>query len=124
MTTVQNIRSIRLVLAGLLVCALAACGSSSSATHTSAPSGGSPGSTITIKGFKYQVPSSVRPGQKLTVRNDDNVAHTVTATAGKTFDVKIAGSGSATLIAPSKAGSYTFTCTYHPYMHGTLVVRG
>jgi len=68
---------------------------------------------------------SVKPGEKVTVNNQDTAAHTATSKA-KAFDTgNIAGSGgSGTFTAPTKPGSYPFGCTYHPKMHGMLIVKG
>jgi plastocyanin len=78
--------------------------------------------TITIKDFKYAVPSAVKPGAKVTVTNEDSQAHTVTADKGSAFDVKIDPGKSATFTAPGSAGSYAFHCTFHSNMHGILKV--
>lgn len=133
-------------LAGVVL-ALAGCGdSTSSATGSAAPSasdtlpgssasarpsgGGSASSSapaesamITIKDFGYSGSDSVAPGSTVTVQNDDDVAHTVTADdSSGGFDVKIDAGSSATFEAPTKAGSYAYHCTYHSNMHGTLKV--
>jgi plastocyanin len=48
----------------------------------------------------------------------------VTADEGSAFDVNVTGSGgTATFIAPSKPGNYSFHCFFHPDMHGTLTVK-
>lgn len=78
---------------------------------------------ITIKDFAYSGPSSVAPGSTITVMNEDDVAHTVTADEGSAFDVNVPPGESAMLTAPGKAGSYAFHCTYHSNMHGTLAVK-
>jgi plastocyanin len=77
---------------------------------------------ITISNFAYSVPARVSPGEKVTVRNRDNVAHTVTADNGSAFSVTVPPSATATFTAPAKAGSYPFHCTYHASMHGKLTV--
>ncbi|MEO6881096.1 MAG: cupredoxin domain-containing protein [Mycobacteriaceae bacterium] len=78
---------------------------------------------ITIKDFKYQVPKSVKPGAKVTVMNMDRVVHSVTAdTSTSVFDVDADPGVPASFTAPTKPGTYTFHCTYHGNMHGTLVV--
>ncbi|WP_250545569.1 cupredoxin domain-containing protein [Paenarthrobacter sp. DKR-5] len=80
--------------------------------------------TITIKGFAFQAPASVAPGSQVTVKNLDSAAHTVTADDGKSFDAQAgAGGGTGTFTAPSKPGSYPYHCTFHPDMHGVLVVK-
>lgn len=57
------------------------------------------------------------------MQNKDGVAHTVTADSGAAFDVMVPASGSASITAPSKPGTYPFHCKYHGNMHGTLVVQ-
>jgi len=104
----------------LAVAVLAGCGSSGG-------SGGSNSSAsskyvITIKDFLYTTPASVPPGAKITVKNVDDTEHTVTADTGNAFDDD-APTGNSTFTAPTKAGSYPFHCTFHPEMHGTLVVK-
>lgn len=87
-------------------------GSSGSATKTA---------TITIKDFAYSGPATVSAGTKITIKNQDSTAHTVTSKQGGAFDVMVPGSGSATFTAP-KAGTYAFICLYHSNMMGTLKV--
>jgi plastocyanin len=77
---------------------------------------------ITIKSFAYTVPAHVSPGERITVRNQDSTAHTVTADAGHAFNVTVPPSATATFTAPAKAGTYPFHCTYHANMHGKLTV--
>ncbi|ALV38580.1 hypothetical protein AS200_15220 [Streptomyces sp. CdTB01] len=65
----------------------------------------------------------VRPGTKITVVNRDSATHTVTATGNKKFDTgSIAGDATAAFTAPSAPGSYSYICTIHPNMKGTLTV--
>ncbi|GAA2503520.1 hypothetical protein GCM10009858_46910 [Terrabacter carboxydivorans] len=77
---------------------------------------------ISIADFAYKVPASVAPGAKITIKNGDSEAHTVTSKDGG-FDVKIDPGSSATITAPMKAGTYKFVCTFHGNMSGTLVVQ-
>jgi plastocyanin len=79
--------------------------------------------TITIANMSFGGPITVPPGASITVKNDDSVEHSVTSdTAGK-FDVEVEGKEQGTLTAPSEPGEYAFHCTYHPSMHGTLIVK-
>lgn len=107
--------------------------SSSSTTGSTTPSGTSLPSAsssltaaaakMTIKNFKYQVPTGVEPGAKITVTNSDNVDHTVTSDKGGLFNAVVpSGGGNATITAPTKPGKYPFHCKYHANMHGVLVV--
>jgi plastocyanin len=79
-----------------------------------------------IRNFSFQ-PSTlvVAPGAKVTVRNADPAAHTVTASgASKLFDTgNIAPGATVTFTAPSSVGSYSYICLIHQFMHATLQVR-
>ncbi|MGN6251515.1 MAG: cupredoxin domain-containing protein [Marmoricola sp.] len=89
----------------------------------SGTSGSATGSvTLVIKDFAYSGADKVAPGATVTVRNDDSVAHTVTADSAGGFDVTVAPGKTATFTAPSKPGDYPYHCTYHGNMHGTLTV--
>lgn len=96
----------------------------SAAPGTASPAAPAAASAITIKDFAYGDPITVSPGATVSVTNMDTAEHTVTADQGSAFDVEVKGSGgTATFTAPSQPGTYTFHCTYHPNMHGTLTVK-
>ncbi len=79
--------------------------------------------TITIANMSFGDPITVSPGAQITIKNDDSAEHSVTSdTAGK-FDVEVEGKEQGTLTAPTEPGEYPFHCTYHPSMHGTLIVK-
>ncbi|QKW10460.1 cupredoxin domain-containing protein [Streptomyces sp. NA04227] len=80
---------------------------------------------ITIKNFTFEPDDlTVRPGQKVTVVNEDSTSHTVTATGDKAFDTGTIDAGeTATFTAPDKAGKYAYLCTIHQQMKGSLTVR-
>lgn len=101
----------------------------SMSASTGQSSGGGSGTAagrtmITIKDFAYSGGQGVPAGATVTVKNDDSVAHTVTADdgSGGSFDVNIDPGATATFKAPSKPGSYPYHCTYHSNMHGVLKV--
>lgn len=104
-------------------------GSSPMASSMGAPMGASsdgsmamsPELTIHIKSFAYTGTDSVPAGATVTVMNMDTVAHTVTADDGS-FDAVVKAGTSASFTAPAKAGTYSYHCTYHSNMHGTLTV--
>jgi plastocyanin len=134
----MNLHRIPLAVAATgLLAVVTACGSSSSGTASSgtastppaatAAAGGTAaatsGSTITIKNFAFGSPLTVKPGEKITVVNDDSAPHTVTSDDGTSFNAPAdANGGTGTFTAPTKAGTYPYHCTVHPYMHGTLIV--
>lgn len=88
-----------------------------SATATAA------GPTITIADMKFGAPLTVTPGATVTVVNNDGPEHSVTADEGKAFNVDVDGNGTATFTAPMQPGTYAYHCTYHPMMHGQLIVQ-
>ena len=79
---------------------------------------------IVIENFAFSPADlQVRPGEKVTVVNRDSASHTVTATGDKAFDTgTIRAGATATFTAPSTPGSYSYLCTIHPNMKGTLTV--
>jgi plastocyanin len=120
----QRRRLLLIAVVALLALGLAACGSSkksSSSSSTTLPDSAS-GNTIRIKNFQFSIPS-VKPGETVTVQNNDSTTHTVTSDKAGQFDVGNVDPGkSATFTAPAAAGSYTFHCKIHSFMHGTLTV--
>jgi plastocyanin len=114
-------------LAGLAGCAPGGGAPAPTSDATAPAAQGTKGSAapaITIKNFAYGDPITVSPGATVTVTNRDSADHTVTADQGQAFDaVAKALGGTATFTAPSQPGTYAFHCTYHPNMHGTLIVK-
>ena len=80
--------------------------------------------TIVIKNFTYEPATlTVAPGATITVINQDSAPHTLTA-GDKSFDSgTIAGGQRGTVTAPTKPDSYSYICTIHQYMTGTLIVK-
>jgi plastocyanin len=104
---------------------MAASGSSMAATGTGAPASTS-ADTIVIKNFMFAPMSvTVAPGAVVTVHNEDTVTHTLTDESDpKLFSTgDIAAGQSKTFKAPNTAGSYSYICSIHQYMTGTIVVR-
>ena len=104
---------------------LAGCSSSAKTTTSTGTTSAAAADTIIIKNFAFSPATlTVAPGAKVTVTNEDSVTHTLTSTASPhAFDTgDIAAGATMTFTAPSKAGSYSYICTIHTYMHGTLTV--
>lgn len=78
---------------------------------------------ITVEDFAYELPSSVAPGSTVTVINEGEATHTVTAQGEGTFEAIAAGGETVTFTAPEEPGDYSITCTYHPDMSGVLTVE-
>lgn len=103
-----------------LAVGLAACGSSSKSAAPAAPDSGSAPITIdSASGFVFHT-TPVKAGSTVTVKNNTQTQHTVTADDGS-FDVTIDGGKTATFTAPA-AGTYKFHCSIHTFMHGALTV--
>jgi plastocyanin len=60
-------------------------------------------------------------GDTVRVTNNDGVAHSVTADDGS-FDTGLFSDGTRT-IHLTKAGTFTYKCTLHPNMTGTIQVN-
>ncbi len=79
--------------------------------------------TITIRNFAFALPTSVSPGETLTVVNEDSAEHSVTADSEDLFDVDIEAGATGTVTVPDEPGTYSFHCVYHPEMTGVLTVE-
>jgi plastocyanin len=129
----------RNLLVGLLMCAaaLAACGGSgaspagSTAASAAAPSGTAPSqapaaggdASVTIQDFAFGPPSlSVAAGTTVTWTNADGAAHTATADDGS-FDSGPLAQGQTFSHTFDTAGTFTYICTIHPTMKGTITVQ-
>jgi plastocyanin len=79
--------------------------------------------TITIENFSFSPGKlTVKPGQKVKVKNEDAVTHTLTSTTKKFDTGDIEAGRTKTFTAPKKAGRYPYLCMIHQYMTGTLTV--
>jgi plastocyanin len=84
-----------------------------------APAGKAP--ALEINGFTF-ASITVKPGAAVSIANRDGATHTVTADKGA-FNTKANGRSTASLRAPTAPGTYTFFCSIHPEMRGTLTVK-
>lgn len=84
----------------------------------------STGPAVQIKNDAF-VPSSitVSAGQRVTFTNNDDDAHTVTSTDGS-FDSKGLDTNGSWHHTFAKPGVYKYFCELHPFMKGTIVVKG
>ncbi|HTV74166.1 MAG TPA: plastocyanin/azurin family copper-binding protein, partial [Candidatus Acidoferrales bacterium] len=65
----------------------------------------------------------IHVGDAVTIVNDDEIAHTVTAN-DKSFDSGNLDQHQSWTHTFTKAGTYTYYCTYHPFMNAKIVVTG
>jgi plastocyanin len=141
------VKAARTVLAGLAIVTLvAACGgdddsggsattkpaaaattaapAGSGATATTTATGGGAAQmkiTVVIKDFKYVADNvHVAVGGTVTWTNNDKQNHT--ATGGGDFDTGTIKPGESKTVTFAKAGTFKYTCSFHPFMSGTVVV--
>ncbi|HZU74528.1 MAG TPA: cupredoxin domain-containing protein [Acidimicrobiales bacterium] len=117
------LRSLAVGAAGLgTVLGASACGASSASANAPASSGGGT-DTIVIKNFAF-VPASltVAAGATVTVHNQDDSTHTVTADDGRFGTGNIKAGQTVTFQVPS-SGAFSYHCAIHQFMHGALTVK-
>ena len=124
------------VVAGLAAVAIVVLGvsvaSAGGSAGSPATSQGTPGSgkvlTVIIKNFKFSPASPhVSPGERIEVKNEDAVAHTLSAGPAakftKFFNTGLVQPGQARfIVAPKQPGAYPFFCQVHHFMTGMMVV--
>jgi plastocyanin len=116
-------KKVRLCWAAVCLVSALATGCGASSTSESQADTTTAAATITIAGMNYGAPVTVPPGAQIAVKNNDPVEHSVTSDNGGTFSIDVDGKEQGTFSAPSQPGDYPFHCTYHPSMHGTLIVK-
>ena len=138
-------RALLATMAAASVAGLAACGTSTTNTApppaaastaasmpTSMSMPDSPSSTtasapvasnsVAIKGFAFSPANiTVKAGTTVTWTNQDQDAHTVTATGGA-FGSQALDTGAHYTFTFTKPGTYDYLCTIHPFMTATVVV--
>lgn len=88
----------------------------SSATSAAAPT------VVHIASFAFKPADvTVHAGDSVTFVNDDNVAHTATA-SDKSFDSGNLDPNAKWTHAFNTAGTFKYACSYHPMMKGTITV--
>ncbi len=127
----RKARSLRLasgvvVLTLTLAFALAACGgSTTSSTSTNTPAGSGSGTSVSIFSFGFNPATlTVKVGQTITWTNTASIAHTTTSDSGSAvqWDSGTLAPNATFQFTFTKAGTYTYHCSIHPSMHGTIVV--
>jgi len=79
-------------------------------------------SSVFIQGFSFNPGSiTIKVGDSVTWVNKDGTAHSVTADDGS-FNTGAIEAGASKSVTFSKAGTYSYYCSIHPYMKGVVVV--
>jgi plastocyanin len=103
---------------------------SSPATTAETASGGSAAAAaarasvkVAIKNFKFGPPNvTVKTGGTITWTNSDAADHTATA-ASRSFDTGTLQHGDSKTETFDKAGTYAYSCQFHPFMKGQIVIQ-
>lgn len=78
---------------------------------------------VDIADFKYNPAAvTVKPGSKVMWTNSDAANHTATADDGS-FDTGDLGQGDTATETLQKPGTYTYICSFHAFMTGTVEVK-
>lgn len=138
MNTTRN-----LLIAGAALLALAACSSDTTASTTTAAvasptttAAASPTTTaataaseaaatgavtVSIGDFKFEPATmNVKVGGTITWTNNHTQPHT--ATSSGNFDTGSLAPGASKTITVAKAGTFSYICSFHPFMTGTVTV--
>jgi plastocyanin len=116
----------------LLILACVAAGCSSNQTPpalaaTTAPQASTMGGTsITIKNFAFDpTPLTVKTGTVVTWVNQDGAPHIVVSDTGSptAFSSDSLSTGASYKFTFTQPGTYTYHCSIHPSMKGTIIVQ-
>jgi plastocyanin len=102
---------------------------SSSTTGGSTVNVSMPNGIGNSQGLNYAPASvTVAKGGKVTWTNNDPVPHTVTSTSvpsgASSFDSGNMNANATYTVTFTVDGTYLYLCSYHPWMHGTILVTG
>lgn len=79
--------------------------------------------SVQITNFSFSPATLIiKVGETVTWTNQDGIGHSATAD-DKSFDTGILSQGKSGTITFSKAGTYTYHCSIHPSMRGTIIVQ-
>ncbi|MGB8961521.1 MAG: cupredoxin domain-containing protein [Pseudonocardiaceae bacterium] len=99
-------------------------GAGSPAVGSGGPTAGNAPNTIVIKNFTFTPATlTVAPGTEITVINQDQAPHTMTANDKSIDSGTLSGGQHVEVTAPTNPGKYPYICTIHQYMTGTLIVK-
>lgn len=81
-----------------------------------------PTNSVTIQNFAFHPAHiTVKAGTKVTWTNNDEIPHSATSDDG-VWDTGLLAQGKSGSYTFTKPGTYSYHCTPHPYMKGTVTV--
>ena len=105
-----------------IVVGLGACGSGGSSKNATSTS--SAAAVVDIKDFLFHPDAlTVKAGSPVVFTNSDGQAHTATSETTGVFATDSIAPGAQKAVTIDKAGEYTYHCSFHPFMHGRLIVQ-
>jgi plastocyanin len=112
--------AVALLTAGVFISGCGSSGKPAGGGASSVPAGGSP--VVHVKNFSFDPQKlTVRAGTKVTWEFDDSAQHTVTA-SNNAFKSGDLSSGATYSTVFNTAGTYSYLCSIHQYMTGTVIV--
>ena len=110
----------------ILTCMVAGCTSYQTPPATTTTPASTGGNSISIKNFAFD-PSSltVKTGTVVTWVNQDGASHTIVSDAGSpaAFSSDSLSTGASFPFTFTQPGTYTYHCSIHPSMKGTIIVQ-
>jgi len=107
----------------LAACLSLALGGPALAAHAAVGAAATP-NRIEIHNFMFTPKTLTVPvGTKVTWINRDEEPHTVVSADGRFAPSKALDTGDRYATIFSRPGSYTYYCTVHPFMTGTVIVK-
>jgi plastocyanin len=112
---------VSVILFSIILVGCSAATNAPAATNTPTP-GGAGTVDIAIKGFAFDPPSiTIKAGTTVRWVNQDSANHTITSDSGAWDSGGIAQGESFTRVFDT-VGTFTYHCTVHPSMKGTIIV--
>ncbi|HSW89581.1 MAG TPA: cupredoxin domain-containing protein [Patescibacteria group bacterium] len=122
----------KLFLSLALVSLLSACTSNTQApvaspaaqiNSSTSPAAVNNQNVVTMQGYAFfPATITIKAGQTVTWKNADNTIHSATAD-DKSFDTGTFDQSTDKTVTFSKPGTYTYHCSIHPMMKGTIIVK-
>jgi len=110
----------------VLICASAGCTSPSGPATTTPVTPAEGSNAITIKNFAFSPATlTVRTGTTVTWANQDTAPHQIASDPGTpvAFSSDSLAKGASYRFTFTQPGTYTYYCTIHPTMKGTIIVQ-
>lgn len=114
-------RVVAVIGLALMILALVSCASTPEDQTLLPPSNLDSTEQVIIKGFAFNPQeTTIKVGDKVTWVNQDSAHHTIT---GNGWDSGDLGQNEVYSKSFDNPGTYDYTCTYHPYMKGKVIVE-